>query len=977
MTPEDSWRAYPSLRRSVPWAGAALIAAIVGFAALDIWRSHDETIAQTGRELDAQATTIAEQTARSLQAVDVVLRHIAEKHRNGELDAADPRRLQEELHDQALGLVQVDSLVLVDAQGTTVASSLGALPQQRPNIAEFDLFQRLRAEREPAMRFAAVRRSLVDGRYFLPIARRLETRSGAFAGSVGARGKVEYFQQFYADISKTVGTRTALVHRGGTLVARHPAADSALGNPIEGIDRLVAAYEASGRIALRTSSPIDHSDSFGVMRAVPDYPFLVVVSRDADAVLGAWRSHSLGSALRTLLLAVLAASLLWVLMRQVGRLESTRVSLEHARERFALAVSGSDVGLWDWNRSSGTMFASARAREILGLPPGPDTQPADSFFGTVVCHPDDEDRRWKSLDAHLIGRTPAYEEEFRVRQPDGSWRWARVRGVCVRDAEQWPERMAGSVSDVDARRRADEARRESEERYQLAAAGSNEGLWDWNLRTDALFLSERGQRMLGFEAGEPVRSRREWMPPERLHPDDVRATRDALSAHLNGDVPHFACEFRMRHVSGDWHWYRQRGVVVRDADGRPTRMAGSIEDITDHRRAETERERLEAQLRQAQKLEAIGTLAGGIAHDFNNILAAILGYGELAQHEAPVGSPLQRDVDAAMAAAARAKSLVERILAFSRSGVGERVPVHVQSVVAEAVDAVQASLPPGVRLERTLDAGDTAVIGDATQIHQVVMNLCANAVQAMRIDGAVRVRANVIETATPIAATSGALAPGRYLRLEVEDEGVGIPSKVLERIFDPFFTTREVGVGTCLGLSLVHGIVTDLGGGIDVRSVVGRGTTMTVYLPHAGSTPPPTDVPDPAPCGQGETVLIVDDEEALVRLAEEMLAGLGYEPIGFTSSLAALASARLTPDRFQLVVTDEAMPEMAGTELARALPVLRPGLPVLLVSGYVTPALIARARDAGVLEVLAKPLARTELARGLAIARAVRAGQAA
>jgi signal transduction histidine kinase len=178
---------------------------------------------------------------------------------------------------------------------------------------------------------------------------------------------------------------------------------------------------------------------------------------------------------------------------------------------------------------------------------------------------------------------------------------------------------------------------------------------------------------------------------------------------------------------------------VRDADGRPTRMAGSMEDTTARHEAEAERLRLEAQLRQAQKLEAIGTLAGGIAHDFNNILAAILGYGEMAQKGAPEGSAQRRHIDAAVSAGLRAKSLVERILAFSRSGVGERVPVHVQSVVAEAVQVIRASLPAGVRLEEELDAGDAGLLGDPTQIHQVVMNLCANAVQAMKSSGVLRV----------------------------------------------------------------------------------------------------------------------------------------------------------------------------------------------------------------------------------------------
>ncbi|HEX6018703.1 MAG TPA: ATP-binding protein, partial [Burkholderiaceae bacterium] len=392
---------------------------------------------------------------------------------------------------------------------------------------------------------------------------------------------------------------------------------------------------------------------------------------------------------------------------------------------------------------------------------------------------------------------------------------------------------------------------------------------------------------------------------------------------------------------------------------------GSIEDVTDRKNAESAREHLEVQLRQAQKLEAIGTLAGGIAHDFNNILAAILGYGEMAQKLADEGSALRRHIDAAVSAGMRAKSLVERILAFSRSGVGERVPVHVQSVVVEALDAVAASLPVGIRLERALDAGDAAVLGDPTQVHQVVMNLCANAVQAMKGSGTLSVVLEQEQFESPRCATS-VLPGGSYVRLRVADTGGGIPAHLLERIFDPFFTTKQIGVGTGLGLSLVHGIVTDLGGGIDVQSTVGAGSTFTIYLPWQSFVAPPASVEERAPPGNGEIVLLVDDEEALVRLGEEMIAGLGYEPIGFTSSVAALQSFRDSPGRFDLVLSDEAMPEMTGSELARSIREIRGDIPIVLMTGYVTPALARRARDAGVADVLAKPLVAREIARSLA-----------
>ncbi len=643
-------------------------------------------------------------------------------------------------------------------------------------------------------------------------------------------------------------------------------------------------------------------------------------------------------------------------------------SLRQSQERYALAVAGSDDGVWDWDFTAGIAFESARARELQGLPPGPDEQPLPDLIESLRVHPDDAPRRAEGIRAHLAGETAAYECEYRVRHDDGRYRWIRVRALCIRNAAGKPCRMAGSVSDIDARKRAEEALQRSDERYQLAVAGSNEGLWDWDLESDSLFLSPRAQELLWLEPGEPQRPRRDWIALTPYHPDDVAVVRDAISAHLHGDSRRFKVEYRVKHHSGEWRWYRQRGIAVRDAAGRPSRMAGSMEDISERKRSEVERERLEGQLRQAQKLEAIGTLAGGIAHDFNNILAAILGYGEMALKDAAEGSAQRRHIDAAMSAGMRAKSLVERILAFSRSGMGERVPVHVQSVVAEALDVVAASLPAGITLERHLDCGDAGVLGDPTQVHQVVMNLCANAVQAMKASGTLTVTLAQVELSQPRCSTS-VLANGHYIALSVRDTGSGISPQLLERIFDPFFTTKEIGVGTGLGLSLVHGIVTDLGGGICVDSQPGKGATFCVYLPWQGgvTAPAPIEVAN-APNGNGETILLVDDEEPLVRLGEEMIAELGYEPVGFTSSMAALASFRAEPQRFHAVLSDEAMPDMTGSELVQEIRRIRPDIPIVLMSGYVTTALSARARDAGVAEVLSKPLVSRDIARSLSSA---------
>jgi PAS domain S-box-containing protein len=409
-----------------------------------------------------------------------------------------------------------------------------------------------------------------------------------------------------------------------------------------------------------------------------------------------------------------------------------------------------------------------------------------------------------------------------------------------------------------------------------------------------------------------------------------------------------------------------RWAVQRDERGEIESILETNNDISDRRRAEEDRRRLEGNLMQAQKLEAMGTLAGGVAHDFNNILGAILGYGELAQHAAPAASALRRYIDSIMTAGQRAKSLVERILAFSRSGVGPRVAVHVQSVVAEALDLLRASLPDNIRLEQVLAADDVAVTGDATQIHQVVLNLCTNALHAMRAGGTLRVRLDLVELQAPRPVITSSLPAGRYVRLEVHDSGVGIDPGLRDRIFDPFFTTKGVGVGTGLGLSLVHGIVTDLGGGIDMGSAVGCGTTFSVYLPRHGMAEPAPPPEESLVRGNGEAIMLVDDEETLVRLGEEMIARLGYEPVGFTSAAQAVEVFREDPSRFAAVLSDETMPGMTGTQLVERLVAIRPDIPIVLMSGYAGATLAARGRSAGACDVLSKPLRAHDIARALA-----------
>lgn len=392
---------------------------------------------------------------------------------------------------------------------------------------------------------------------------------------------------------------------------------------------------------------------------------------------------------------------------------------------------------------------------------------------------------------------------------------------------------------------------------------------------------------------------------------------------------------------------------------------------------------LAQQLDRARKLEALGQLAGGVAHDFNNVLAALIGHAEIARDAAAgAASPpgVARHLDQVLQAGLRGRQLVDRILAFSRGQPRRQMPVRLQPIVEEVLSHLGPSLPAGVQVQPALDGPALVVLTDPAALYEAVMNLCHNACLAMPQGGALRVALAAEALAAARPAYDGVLPPGRYARLDVEDEGTGMSPEVMRRLFEPFFTTRSGRGGTGLGLAVVHAVVRDALGGIDVRSQPGAGTRFTLWLPLsdapaepamdavpvAGSAAASARPADPLPMGQGQTVLIVDDEPELVALAEELLAGLGYEPLGTTSSAEALEAVRREPGRFDLVLSDEVMPGLGGADLAAALRALRADLPVVLVTGYGGEDLEARAAAAGVREIAAKPLRREELARVVA-----------
>jgi nitrogen-specific signal transduction histidine kinase/CheY-like chemotaxis protein len=389
-------------------------------------------------------------------------------------------------------------------------------------------------------------------------------------------------------------------------------------------------------------------------------------------------------------------------------------------------------------------------------------------------------------------------------------------------------------------------------------------------------------------------------------------------------------------------------------------VVGSGVDITARKQAEAEREKLEVQLRQTQKMEAIGTLAGGIAHDFNNILGAILGNVVLAQQDAGPGHPAQESLEQIFKSSERARNLVHKILAFSRQLPREERVQNLRSIMEEDLRLLRATLPAGIELIARFAEDTPSVLADRTEFHQVLLNLCTNSWHAMEgRSGQITLSLEGVTLDDALARHHADLRPGRYARLTVADTGKGMDAPTLERIFDPFFTTKEVDQGTGLGLSVVHGIMKHHQGAITVASQPGRGTTFELYFPAAATESRP-GAPMPVkpvamPQGRGQHVLCLDDETSLVSLIARTLERQGYRVTTFTSAEAALAMLRADPSGFELVVTDHNMPGTSGIEVAREIRKLRPELPVILTSGFITEKIRAEAEGAGIRQLLHKP----------------------
>lgn len=636
-------------------------------------------------------------------------------------------------------------------------------------------------------------------------------------------------------------------------------------------------------------------------------------------------------------------------------------ALRESEVRTRRLLAASDVGLWDWDLVSGEVYFSREWKRQLGYDEHELPDRFDEWQARL--HPGDHEWLLKRIADYREGRVAAYDAEVRMRHRDGSWRWILSRADFVRNAAGEPVRMMGSHIDITGRKQSEEALAASEQRFRdllqnipsVAVQGYNfQGVTQyWNLASEKLY---------GYSAAEAVgKSLLELIVPAEMHEGMREAMRHM--AQTGEVIP--AAELSLRCKDGSRVLVYSSHALVQVPGGEPEMFCIDL-DLTARREAEAARELLEAQLRESQKMEAVGTLAGGVAHDFNSIIATILGNAELAREDAKANPVALQSIDEIRKAGSRARDLVQQILSFSRRQPTERKRIALAPVLEESARLLRATLPARLTLQVHCAADVPPVLADMTQVQQVVINLATNAMQAMRSGpGAISMRLDTVLLNGVLAGTSAQLqalharCPGRTVRLVVRDTGAGMDAATLSRIFEPFFTTKAVDEGTGLGLSVVLGIVQTHEGAIVVESEPGRGTIFSIYLPVAAGAPAPAgDAAPPQPDAEapasGLHLLYIDDDESLVFLVKRLLERRGYRISGFTDQRLALEALRADPAAFDLVLTDYNMPGMSGLDVAREVRALRADLPVAIASGFIDETLREQAGGAGVRELIFK-----------------------
>jgi two-component system, cell cycle sensor histidine kinase and response regulator CckA len=633
-------------------------------------------------------------------------------------------------------------------------------------------------------------------------------------------------------------------------------------------------------------------------------------------------------------------------------------ALRKSEERFELMARATNDAVWDWEITTDRLWWNVGVRSFMGYPP--DAVGADLEWWEEHIHPEDRERVLASIRAVVAGGGRYWIDEYRFLCADGSYAYVFDRGTVMMDGSGKPIRMIGAMMDITDRKRAEEALRETNETLRTLIQASPLAIAVLDAQQKVRMWNAAAERILGWKPHELLGRTVPGMAPAGRTDEFAGMSRRAL----NGEAL-TTLEFTGSRKGGVPVELSVSMAPLRDGRGAISGAMAVIADITERRHAEAQKGQLEEQLRQSQKMEAVGRLAGGVAHDFNNLMTAVSGYAELLQERFAPGDAVREYVDEILKSSSRATQVTRQLLAFSRRQVLQPKVLDLNSVVQNMDGLLRRLIGEDIELHTTSDPNLASVKADQGQIEQVIMNLAVNARDAMANGGRLTIETRNVDLDSRYNDRHGRMRQGPHVLLAVSDTGIGMDAETQSHLFEPFFTTKDLSKGTGLGLATVYGIVKQTGGDIWVYSEVGRGTSFKIYLPRVDEGPDRAakETVEVRPLAGRETVLLAEDSDVVRRLLHEILTHQGYTLLEARHGAEALQLSREFQGKIDLLVTDMVMPHMSGRELAHHLAPERPEMKILYMSGYTEEAI---ARD-GVLDpgtaFLEKPFTPASIAR--------------
>jgi two-component system cell cycle sensor histidine kinase/response regulator CckA len=780
-----------------------------------------------------------------------------------------------------------------------------------------------------------------------------ESRSAAFTASPhkGVAAKADFHILLVEDTPEDAVLMAALLQKPRGATFRLETAES-LSQGLErlsrgGIDAIILDLNLPDSRGLETFERVQELD--------PTVPILILTALQDEAI--ADQAIRMG-AQDYLVKGHVDSSLLVRAIRYSIERKRSENALRMSEERFELMARATNDAVWDWDLVANRIWWNVGVRSFLGYPP--DHLGTDLDWWRAHIHPEDRERVISCIRSVIDGGGRFWLDEYRYLCADGSYACVFDRGYVIHDDRGKAVRMIGAMMDITDRKRAEEALRETNETLRTLVQASPLGIAVCDAEQKLRIWNPAAERIFGWRAHEVL-----GRPMPSLAPLDREDAFALLSVRVLRGEALTGMEFRSQKRDGSPVDLSVSMAPLRDARGSISGTMAVVADITGRKLAEEQKEQLEEQLRQSQKMEAIGKLAGGIAHDFNNLLTAVSGYAELLHGKFEVNDPNRVYADEILRSSGRAAALTRQLLAFSRRQVLQPRVLDLNGVVRGVDGLLRRLIGENIELHTALDPNLGPIKADQGQVEQIIMNLAVNGRDAMAKGGALTIETRNVTLDDSYTTAHNRARKGPHILLAVSDTGCGMSAETQSHMFEPFFTTKEQGKGTGLGLATVYGIVKQSGGDIWVYSEVGRGSTFKVYLPRTDGAPeaPRRETTRMRPKRGSETILLAEDAEVLRRLLREILVQNGYTVLLAGNGEEALRRSREHPGPIHLLVTDMVMPQMSGRELASRLVPQRPETKVLYMSGYTEEAIATHGvLDAGT-AFLEKPFSPDSLAR--------------